>query len=60
MAMILGEDTFFRASKVALTMLWGLDVPTDLATMSCIPRASKTALIGPPAITPVPDGALLR
>ena len=28
--------------------------------MSCTPKVSKTALIGPPAITPVPEGAVLK
>src|SRR5690606_6166929 len=46
------------ASKVALSMLCGLEVPTDLATTSCTPRASNTARIGPPAMMPVPTGAV--
>ena len=37
--------------------LCGLDVPIDLATISFIPSTSHTALIGPPAIIPVPLGA---
>jgi len=45
------------APKVALIMLCGLDVPTDLATMSLMPSVSKTARIGPPAMMPVPAGA---
>ncbi len=45
------------ASKVALIMLCGLDVPTDFATTSCTPSASKIARIGPPAMMPVPTGA---
>jgi ribosomal protein S5 len=45
------------ASKVALIMLCGLDVPTDLATTSRTPSASKIARIGPPAMMPVPCGA---
>ena len=46
-----------NASKVARTILCGLVVPIDLATTSCTPNASKTDLIGPPAIIPVPGGA---
>src|SRR5947209_1537019 len=42
------------ATKVALIMLCGLGLPTDLATTSCTPSASKIARIGPPAIIPVP------
>ena len=38
-------------------MLCGLDVPTDLATMSWMPSVSNTARIGPPAMMPVPAGA---
>src|SRR5580704_1236092 len=45
------------ATKVALIMLCGLGLPTDLATTSCTPSASKIARIGPPAMTPVPGGA---
>ena len=33
-------------------------VPIDLATTSWTPKASKTERIGPPAIIPVPGGAL--
>src|ERR1700735_2357103 len=43
-----------RASKVARIMLCGLEVPTDLATTSWTPSASKIARIGPPAMMPVP------
>src|SRR6516162_11070719 len=42
------------AAKVALIMLWGFGLPTDLATISCTPSASNIARIGPPAIIPVP------
>src|SRR5262249_34676152 len=55
-----GELSCCRASKVALIMLCGLDVPTDLATMSLIPSVSNTARIGPPAMMPVPAGAARR
>jgi len=34
-----------------------LAVPSDLATMSFIPKTSQTARTGPPAIIPVPLGA---
>ena len=37
-------------------MLCGLEVPTDLATTSCTPSASKMARTGPPAMMPVPGG----
>src|SRR5918993_3619647 len=47
----------FNASKVARTMLYGFDVPTDLVTTSETPRLSNTARIGPPAMMPVPAGA---
>ena len=57
-ATLLGVAVFCKASKVALIMLWGLEVPMDLATTSCMPRVSKTARMGPPAMMPVPGGAL--
>ena len=41
----------------ALITLCGLDVPIDFATISFMPKTSHTALIGPPAIIPVPFGA---
>src|SRR5207248_2989011 len=46
-----------NASNVALIMLCGLELPTDLATTSCTPSASKMARIGPPAMIPVPGFA---
>ena len=52
-----GELSCCRASNVALIMLCGFDVPTDLATMSLMPSVSNTARIGPPAMMPVPAGA---
>src|SRR5262249_2356852 len=55
-----GELSCCKASKVALIMLCGLDVPTDLATMSLMPSVSNTARIGPPAMMPVPAGAARR
>ena len=58
--MCFGEFCFERAFIVALIMLWGFDVPIDLATMSLIPKTSQTALTGPPAIIPVPLGADLK
>ena len=60
MAIIFGDDEDFNASNVALTILCGLELPTDFETTSCTPRVSKTALIGPPAIIPVPGGAVLK
>ena len=35
-------------------MLCGFEEPSDLATTSCMPSASQTARIGPPAMMPVP------
>src|SRR3954466_12850427 len=48
----------FSASKVARIILYGFDVPTDLVTTSATPRLSKIARIGPPAMMPVPAGAV--
>ena len=47
----------FKAWNVALIMLCGFDVPTDFATTSWTPSASKMARIGPPAMMPVPGFA---
>ena len=44
----------------ALKTFKGLDEPNDFATTSLIPATSHTALIGPPAIIPVPEGADLN
>src|SRR3954453_10046275 len=55
-----GESWCFSASKVARTMLYGLEEPSDLATTSCIPSVSNTARMGPPAMMPVPGGAARR
>ena len=52
--MFFGEFCFSKAFKHALITLFGLAVPSDLATISFIPRTSHTALTGPPAIIPVP------
>ena len=52
-----GDIILLSASKVALTMLCGLELPIDLATTSLMPSASNTARIGPPAMIPVPAGA---
>src|SRR4051794_14183039 len=49
-----GLVTWLSAAKVALIMLCGFELPTDLATTSCTPSASKIARIGPPAMIPVP------
>ncbi len=45
---------------MALTTLCALEVPIDLATISLTPNTSQTALIGPPAIIPVPFAAALK
>ena len=52
-AICFGEFCFERAFIVALIILWGFDVPIDLATISLIPKTSQTALTGPPAGGPV-------
>ena len=44
----------------ALITLCGFAVPSDLATISFIPRTSHTERTGPPAIIPVPFGAALN
>src|SRR5258706_3875604 len=44
-----------RASKVALTTLCGLAVPSDLVRMFWMPADSRMARTGPPAMTPVPS-----
>ncbi len=55
-----GDVCFKSAFMHALITLWGLAVPSDLATISFIPKTSHTALTGPPAIIPVPFGAALN
>ena len=55
-----GDSETLNAFKVALSILWGLDVPVDFATTSFMPKDSNNALIGPPAIIPVPGAADLR
>src|SRR5690349_15589706 len=52
-----GELQCWSASNAALIMLCGFEVPTDLATTSCTPNASKIARTGPPAMMPVPGTA---
>src|SRR5260221_7470540 len=49
-----GLVRWLSAANVALIMLCGFELPTDLATTSCTPSASKIARIGPPAMMPVP------
>src|SRR3954447_7227677 len=49
-----GLVTWLSAAKVALIILCGFELPTDFATMSATPSASKIARIGPPAMMPVP------
>src|SRR5438445_12402702 len=56
-ATLRGEAQLVRAAKAAFTMLWGFELPTDLATMSSMPSASQTARTGPPAMIPVPATA---
>src|SRR3954451_20196275 len=55
-----GLSSFFSALKVARTRLYGFDDPSDFATTSCMPSVSNTARIGPPAMMPVPCGAVRR
>ena len=52
-----GDSDILNALKVAFNILCGFEVPVDLATTSLIPRDSNRALIGPPAIMPVPGAA---
>ena len=52
--MCFGEFCFNRAFMVALMTLCAFDVPIDFATISFTPKTSHTALIGPPAMIPVP------
>ena len=47
-----GEAHRCSAANVALTMLCGLRLPSDLATTSPIPSDSNTARSGPPAMMP--------
>src|SRR5207248_798306 len=49
-----GLVSWLSAANVALIMLCGFELPTDLATTSWTPSASKIARIGPPAMIPVP------
>ena len=44
----------------ALNTFIGFDEPMDLATISLMPATSQVALIAPPAIIPVPEGAALN
>ena len=44
----------------ALSTFVGFDEPKDFATISWIPKTSHAALIAPPAIIPVPEGAVLN
>ena len=60
MIKFLENFVIFSPFKHALRTLCGLADPKDLATTSWIPRTSQTDLIGPPAIMPVPAGAVLR
>ena len=53
-ATMAGLLSSLNAAIVALTKLWGLDDPLDLANTSVMPTLSKTARIAPPAFTPVP------
>ena len=60
LAIYFGEFWLFKPFKQALKTFIGLDEPSDLATTSLIPTTSQAALIGPPAIIPVPEGAVLN
>ena len=46
-----------KLSCMLLLRYEGFPVPKDLATISFTPKTSQIALIGPPAIIPVPLGA---
>ena len=56
-ATAIGSRNVASALKVAFTTLVGFAEPRFFAYTSVIPAASKTALILPPAITPVPCAA---
>ena len=53
-----GEISDLKPFKHALRTLCGFADPNDLATTSRIPKTSHTDLIAPPAIIPVPEGAV--
>ena len=57
---IFGEFWDFKPLTQAFNTLCGFAEPNDFATMSCMPNTSQTDLIGPPAIIPVPAGAVLK
>ena len=59
-AILFGDSDLLKASKVALIILCGLELPVDFATTSLMPKDSNNALIGPPAIIPVPGAADLK
>ena len=56
-AIVFASRSILSALNVALTTLVGFEDPNDLASTSVIPALSRTALIAPPAITPVPAEA---
>ena len=57
LAINLGDFWLFKPLMQALNTFIGFDDPMDFATISLIPITSHAALIGPPAIIPVPEGA---
>ena len=59
LALLIPDDATVEEER-AIRDRYGLDDPIDFATMSCIPRTSNTARIGPPAMMPVPGGAARR
>ena len=60
LAILIGEFWFLKPFMQALNTFIGFDDPNDFATISLIPNTSQAALIGPPAMIPVPDGAALK
>ena len=60
LAICFGEIWLLKPFIQALKTFKELDEPNDLATTSLIPATSQAALIGPPAMIPVPDGAVLN
>ena len=56
-AMVYASLSWLRARIVALTKLWGLEEPLDLASTSFTPTLSRTARMAPPATRPVPAAA---
>ena len=59
-AALFGDSDIINAFNVALIILCGFELPVDFATISLMPKDSNRALIGPPAMIPVPGAADLK